>query len=140
MIPSSWLSNTRNRPPSLGTDHFPGRLLRPRRSYGSTNPYLPFSRMLRSYKTTDPDSKPQLALPIRSIQRAAKFYRGKNTPKGSAISCLLTLAFYFLLQPIEYAMKFSRTSTRMVQFSCSNICFFKNGTVVTQAAPLEELW
>ena len=53
----------------------------PRRSYGSTDLDIPFYRLLRSYKTIDPAPKTHLSLPMRAIQCAAKFYRGKNTPK-----------------------------------------------------------
>ena len=64
----------------------------PWQSYGSTYLDLPFFRLLIYYKTIVPSPKYQLALPIWAIQCAAKFYRGKNTPKGSAISDLLTLS------------------------------------------------
>ena len=111
----------------------------PRQSYGSTDLDLPFSFLMISHKTTEPVPKPQLALPIQAIQCAAKFYQSKNPPKVSAILDLLTIVFYFLPQPGEYAMTSSYISSSGVQFSCRKIHFFKNGTVVPHANLLEEL-
>jgi integrase len=111
----------------------------PRRSYGSTDLDLPFSRLLKSYKAADPAPKPQLALPIRAIQCVVDYYRAKQTLVASAIADLLTIAFFFLLRPGEYAMTSSRSKTRTVQFRRQDVRFFKNGTVLPHSTPLAEL-
>jgi hypothetical protein len=69
----------------------------PRRSYGSKDLDLPFSRLMKCYKSDDPAPKPQLALPVRAIQCAVDHYRDKGTPMLEAIADLLTTAFFFLL-------------------------------------------
>ena len=111
----------------------------PRRSYGSTDLDLPFSRLLKSYKSDDPAPKPQLALPIRAIEGIVKFYWAKQTQAASAIADLLTIAFFFLLRPGEYAMTSSRSKTRTVQFRRQDVRFFKNQTVLPHSATLTEL-
>jgi hypothetical protein len=102
----------------------------PRRSYGSKDLDLPFSRLLRSYKCDDPAPQPQLAVPVRAVQCAVTRYLDKGTPLDLAISDLLTLAFFFLLRPGEYTMPTSRTRTRTVQFRRQDVRFFKDGLVL----------
>jgi hypothetical protein len=111
----------------------------PRRLYGSTGLDLPFSRLLKSYKATDPAPKPQLALPIRAIICVVNFYRAKQTLVASTVADLLTIAFFFLLRPGEYAMTSARSKTRTVQFRRQDIRFFSDGTILPHSAPLAEL-
>jgi hypothetical protein len=111
----------------------------PRRSYGSKDLDLPFSRLMKTYKCNDPAPQPQLALPARAIRIISTHYRGKNTPWASAVADLVTIAFFFLLRPGEYAMPTSRTKTRTVQFRRQDVRFFKAGQVVPHSAPLAEL-
>jgi hypothetical protein len=96
----------------------------PRWSYGSKDLDLPFSRLLRSYKTDNPAPKPQLALPVRAIQCAVDHYTQQSTPNACAITDLLTIAFFFLLRPGEYTMPSGRQKTRSVQFRRQDIRFF----------------
>jgi hypothetical protein len=111
----------------------------PRRSYGSKDLDLPFSRLLRSYKTDDPAPQPQLALPVRAVQCAVDHYTTKGTPTACAIADLLTIAFFFLLRPGEYTMPSARTKTRTVQFRRQDVRFFKNGAILPHCTPLPEL-
>jgi hypothetical protein len=81
----------------------------PRWSYGSKDLDskdldLPFSCLLRSYKTDNPALKPQLALPVRAVQCAVTHYTEIGTPVACAIADLLTITFFFLLGPGEYTM------------------------------------
>ncbi len=71
----------------------------PRRSYGSKDLDLPFSRLLRSYKTDDPAPKPHLALPVRPIQCAVPPYNNKGKLFDFAISDLLTISFFLFAAP-----------------------------------------
>jgi integrase len=111
----------------------------PRRSYGSKDLDLPFSRLLRSYKTDDPAPKPQLALPVRAIQCAVTHYTEIGTPIACAIADLLTIAFFFLLRPGEYTMPSARTKTRTVQFRRQDVRFFKAGSILPHGTPLLQL-
>ena len=52
---------------------------------------------------------------------------------------LLTIVFYFTLRLGEYTMTSYRNRTRTVQFICSDIRFFKKGTVVPSADLLAKL-
>jgi hypothetical protein len=109
----------------------------PRRLYGSKDLDLPFSRLLKTYKTADPAPKLQLALPIRAIQCIAAHYRTNLAPKAQAIADLLTIAFFFLLRPGEYTMPTTRT--RIVQFRRGDIRFFKDGHILPHSSPLATL-
>jgi hypothetical protein len=111
----------------------------PRRSYGSKDLDLSFSRLLRSYKTNDPAPKPQLALPVRAIQCAVDHYTHQGTPKACAIADLLTIAFFFLLRPGEYTMPSGWRKTLTVQFRQQDIRFFKNGAIFPHNTPLPAL-
>jgi hypothetical protein len=111
----------------------------PRRSYGSKDLDLPFSRLLRSYKTDDPAPQPQLALPVRAVQCAVNHYTDQGTPTTCAIADLLTIAFFFLLRPGEYTMPSARSRTRTVQFRRQDIRFFKNGSILPHSTPLQQL-
>jgi hypothetical protein len=111
----------------------------PRRSYGAKDLDLPFSRLLKTYKTADPAPKPQLALPIRAIQCIASHYRTNPSPRAQVIADLLTIAFFFLLRPGEYTMPSTRTRTRTVQFRRGDIRFFKDGHILPHSAPLATL-
>jgi hypothetical protein len=111
----------------------------PRRSYGSKDLDLPFSRLLRTYKNDDPAPQPQLALPVRAIQCAVDHYNTKGTLLSFAIADLLTIAFFFLLRPGEYTMPTARTKTRTVQFRRQDVRFFTNGCILPHSAPLATL-
>jgi hypothetical protein len=115
------------------------RYFDPGRSYGSSDLDLPFSRLLKSYKAADPALKPQLALPVRAITCVVDFYRAKHTKVATAIADLLTIAFFFLLRPGEYAMNSSHSKTRTVQFRRQDVRFFSNGNVLPHSATLAEL-
>jgi hypothetical protein len=112
----------------------------PRRSFGSKDLDLPFSKLLCSYKTQDPVPKPQLALPVGAIQCAVDFYENKKTPLAQAIADLLAIAFFFLLlRPGEYTMPTTKTKTRTVQFRRKDVRFFKNGNILPHSSSLETL-
>jgi integrase len=111
----------------------------PRRSYGCKDLDLPFSRLMKTYKCDDPAPQPQLALPARAIRCVTEHYYSKNTPPATALADLITIAFFFLLRPGEYAMPTSRTKTRTVQFRRQDVRFFKTGQVVPHSVPLAEL-
>jgi hypothetical protein len=112
----------------------------PRRSYGSKDLDLPFSRLLKCYENDDPAPKPQLALPVRAIQCAVDHYNQKGTHMSAAIADLLTTAFFFLLRPGEYTMPSSRTRTRTVQFCRQDVRFFRNGQVLPHTTPLATVY
>lgn len=111
----------------------------PRKSYGSKDLDLPFSRLLKTYKCDDPAPKPQLALPARAIRCITEYYYNKNTPWATAVADLITIAFFFLLRPGEYAMPTSKTKTRTVQFRRQDVRFFKAGEVIPHHASLATL-
>jgi integrase len=110
-----------------------------RRSYGCKELDLPFTRLLKTYKCDDPAPKPQLALPARAIRCVTEYYEAKHTPWTTALSDLITIAFFFLLRPGKYAMPTSRTKTRTVQFRRRDVRFFKDGEVVPHSVSLASL-
>jgi hypothetical protein len=108
----------------------------PRRTYGSKELDLPFRHLLKSYKDQDPAPKPQLALPVATIERAGAFHDAPNTPRTRATADLITTAFFFLLRVGEYVMPKANTRTRTVQFRVQDVTFRRDGTVLPNTAPL----
>ena len=108
----------------------------PRWSYGYTDLDLPFYQLLKSYKNDDPAQNPQLTIPISYIQCVADFYYTKQTLVVTVWEKLLTIRFFFLLSPGEYAMISSGSSTCSVQLRRQDVHFCKQGTVLPHAAPL----
>jgi hypothetical protein len=89
----------------------------PRRASASSDLALPFAHLLKSYKDHDPAPKPQVALPVHAIDRAAA---ARNDPSATAwdqaTACLIVVAFYFLLRVGEYTLKPEHQPTRTIQF------------------------
>ena len=67
----------------------------PRRTLGSADLDLPFTHLLASYRRNDPAPRPQLALPVNTIEAAGSFYQA---PDGRlrATADLVMIAFFFL--------------------------------------------
>jgi hypothetical protein len=107
----------------------------PRRTYGGKELDLPFRHLLKSYKDQDPAPRPQLALPVATIERAGAFYQAPNTALTRATADLVTTAFVFLLRVGEYAMPRRNVRTRTVQFRVQDVTFRHNGLVIPNTAP-----
>ena len=93
----------------------------PRRTYGAKELDLPFRHLLKSYKDQDPAPKPQLALPVATIERAAAYHRAPNSARTRATADLVTIAFFFLLRVGEYAMPRRNVQTRTAQFRIRDV-------------------
>jgi hypothetical protein len=111
----------------------------PRRTYGSKELDLPFRHLLKSYKDRDPAPKPQLALPVATVERAGAFHQAPNTPLTRATADLITIAFFFLLRVGEYAMPKATDRTRTVQFRVQDVTFRRDGLVLHNTFPLNQL-
>mgnify|MGYP000288015905 CR=1 FL=1 len=83
--------------------------------------------------------KPQLALSVWAITCAVDFFRAKHSKVATAIADLLTIAFFFLLQPGEYPMTSSRSKTGTVQFRRQEVRFFSNGNGLPHSATLSQI-
>ena len=95
----------------------------PRRTSGGSDLDLPFSRLLKSYKTDDPPPKPQLALPVATVARAASFHTTRHPALTRATADLVTIAFFYLLRVGEYTMPKPHLRTRTVQFRVQDVTF-----------------
>jgi hypothetical protein len=111
----------------------------PRKTYGAKELDLPFRHLLKSYRDSDPAPKPQLALPIPTIQTASSRYKPHHSPRNRAISDLTCMAFFFLLCVGEYTMPSPGTITRTVQFRLKDVCLWQQGTLLNNFAPRAEL-
>jgi hypothetical protein len=112
----------------------------PRRSYGSKELDLPFRHLLKSYKTQDLAPRPQLAIPVGTIERAAAYHQPSNSALTRATADLTTIAFFFLLRLGEYAMPKRTAQTRTVQFRLQDVMFCQaNGFVIPHTSPLNDL-
>jgi hypothetical protein len=111
----------------------------PRKTLGSSNLDLPFSRLLTSYRHDDPVPQPQLALPVNTVEAAGIHYQA-NDARSRAAADLVTTAFFFLLRVGEYTMPRRNARTRTVQFRIQDVTFRDaDGTVILNTAPLHVL-
>ena len=112
----------------------------PRRTSGARELDLPFSRMTKTMRDSDPAPRPQLALPVVCITAAAavRFHNGA-TRKQQAVADLITVAFFFLLRVGEYTMPIGNRRTRTVQFRCQDVRLWRFGQLLDHTAPLEHL-
>jgi hypothetical protein len=113
----------------------------PRKTYGSKELDLPFRHLLKSYRDDDPAPKPQLALPIPTIQTAASRWEPHHSPWDRAISDLTCMAFYFLPCVGKYTMPSPGTTTRTVQFCfcVKDVRLWQHGWLLKNYAPRAEL-
>jgi len=111
----------------------------PRRTGGATALDLPFSRLLASYKTQDPAPRPQLALPVMTVARAAGYHTARNAITSTTAD-LVTIAFFYLLRVGEYTMPQPHSRTRTVQSRVQDVTFRRyDGTVIPNSAPVAQL-
>jgi hypothetical protein len=111
----------------------------PRKTRGSSELDLPFTRLLASYRQTDPVPQPQLALPVNTVEAAGIHYQS-NDARTRAAGDLVTAAFFFLLRVGEYTMPRKNVRTRTVQFRVQDVTFrHADGTVILNTAPLAVL-
>jgi hypothetical protein len=111
----------------------------PRRTYGASELDLPFRHLLKSYKDQDPAPKPQLALPVATVERAAAYYQAPHPPLVRATADLVTIAFFFLLRVGEYTMPRRNVRTRTEQFRIQDVIFRRNGLVMPNTDVLADL-
>jgi hypothetical protein len=111
----------------------------PRRTYGAKELDLPFRHLLKGYKEQDPVPKPQLALPVTTIEHAGAYHQAPHNALTRATADLTTIAFFFLLRVGEYTMPRRNVRTRTVQFRVQDVTFRKHGVVLPNTAPLAQL-
>ena len=103
----------------------------PRRASASGDLALPFTHLLKSYKDCDPAPKPQVALPVHAIDRAAAARNDPSaTPRDRATAHLIVVAFYFLLRVGEYTLKPEHQPTRTIQFRLGDVRFWQGQTLL----------
>ena len=103
-------------------------------------------RMVEGFRREDPPSIPQLAIPITVPNACMKAALHTSSPPEKATGELILIAFYYLLRVGEYTKpKYIQQSgkrirsTRTVQFTVSNVGFFKDGKILRRDAPLSLL-
>ena len=111
----------------------------PRRTYGAKELDLPFQHLLKGYKEQDPAPKPQLALPVATIEHAGAYHQAPHNALTRATADLTTIAFFFLLRVGEYTMPRRNVRTRTEQFRVQDVTFRRNDLVIPNTAPLDQL-
>jgi hypothetical protein len=94
---------------------------------------------LKGYKEQDPAPKPQLALPVITIEHAGSYHQAPQTALTRATADLVTTAFFFLLRVGEYTMPRRNVRTRTEQFRVQDVTFRRNGVVLPNTALLADL-
>jgi hypothetical protein len=103
----------------------------PRRAGAGTDLDLPFTHLLKSFRARDPAPKPQVALPVHAIDRAAAARNDQNaSPREVATAHLIVMAFYFLLRVGENTLPPGHRLTRTVQFRICDIRFWQGQTLL----------
>ena len=110
----------------------------PRRSAaGQHNLDLPIQRLIKFYRDRDPAPRPQLAVPVSTIETIAKSYH--MTPHHSAVADLVTIAFFFLLRVGEYTSPYRKRSKRTQPLRRRDVRLWKNGVLISHHASLSTL-
>ena len=101
---------------------------------------LPFSRMTKTMRDSNPAPRPQLALLVSCITAAAAArFQNRATLKQQAVADLIKVAFFFLLRVGKYTMPTGNRRTRTVQFRCQDVRLWRFGQLLDHTAPLEHL-
>ena len=120
---------------------------RPSQLYRSDGKYQLFiERVVEGFCRNDPPTVPQLAVPVVVAHSAFGTFASSPSPSVRRTSCLVIVAFYFLLRVGEY-IKPRRVrrngkmvpATRTCQFTVGNVGFFREGRVIPRTAPLSDL-
>jgi hypothetical protein len=111
----------------------------PRCTYGAKELNLPFRHLLKGYKEQDPAPKPQLALPVATIEHAGAYHQAPHDALTRATAGLTTIAFFFLLCVGEYTMPRRNVRTGTKQFHVQDVTFCRNDLVIPNTAPLDQL-
>jgi hypothetical protein len=112
----------------------------PRRSYGSKELDLPFRHLLKRYKDQDPAPKPQLAIPVATVEQASAYHLAPNAAREQVTADLISAAFFFLLRVGEYTMTSKEVRTRTVQFRVQDVKFqTAAGFAIPNTTPVAQL-
>jgi hypothetical protein len=87
---------------------------------------LPISRLIKSYRDSDPPPEPKLALPISTITAIANNY--KFSPHLEAVADLVTIAFFYLLRVGEYTSQSSPRNKRTIPLRQCDVKLWQRGT------------
>ena len=96
----------------------------------------PLELLFAGYRKQDPDSVPELAVPVTLVNQIVTQYTAPGTTaKDHAIADLSLIAFYFLLRVGEYTHPRKKGTTRTQQFRFQDIAFKHENTFVQRDAP-----
>jgi hypothetical protein len=98
---------------------------RHRGNSSGTDLHLAFSRLYHGYRTTDPASQSQIALPVKVFLDIIENEGASTDPLEQAIADFVVIAFYFLLRVGEYTCPSGNKRTRTVQFRRCDVTFWK---------------
>jgi hypothetical protein len=98
---------------------------RHRGAANGTDLHLAFSRLYHGYRSSDPASKSQIALPVKVFLDIIQNEGESADPLEQAISDFVVIAFYFLLRVGEYTCPSGTKRTRTVQFRRCDVTFWK---------------
>ena len=93
---------------------------------------LPISRLIKHFCDNDPPAQPKLALPILTITAIATNYRW--TPHLDAVTDLVTIAFFYLLQVGEYTSPKSPREKRTIPLRKCDVWLWRRGIILQHSA------
>jgi hypothetical protein len=98
---------------------------------------LPISRLLKSYRDSNPPPEPKLALPISTITAISEHYRW--SPHLDAVADLVTIAFFYLLRVGEYTSPATRQEKRTIPLRMCDVRLWKQGVILPHSSGLTTL-
>jgi hypothetical protein len=110
----------------------------PRRgSPGQHSLDLPIAWLIKKFRDEDPPAQPKLAIPISTITALAKNYR--MTPHLDAVTDLVIIAFFYLLQVGEYTTPHHVRTKRTIPLRDCDIRLWYQGKIIPHSAGLPAL-
>ena len=110
----------------------------PRRaSPGQHSLDLPIAWLIKKFRDKDPPPQPKLAIPISTITALSKNYR--MTPHLEAVTDLVIIAFFYLLQVGEYTTRHRARTKRTIPLRDCNIRLWYQGKIIPHLAGLQAL-
>jgi hypothetical protein len=98
---------------------------------------LPISRLIKSYRDSDPPPEPKLAIPISTITAISENYRW--SPHLEAVADLVIIAFFYLLRVGEYTSPSLPREKRTIPLQMCDIRLWRRGALLPHTAGLSTL-
>jgi hypothetical protein len=98
---------------------------------------LPISRLIKSYRDSDPPPEPKLAVPVSTIAAISENYRW--SPHLATVADLVIIAFFYLLRVGKYTSPLAQSAKRTIPLRLCDIRLWRRGALLPHTASLSTL-